>query len=316
MANFLDVSNITYCGKEIQKIFAQDMYSLDVRNAGITLMPDVKGKTKLYSGELGDILQLYSCPFSPQGAASLAESFIEPAALKANLEQCYDAFWSTFMLEGTEISLNGGVPPVFAEWFFTKFREKMKKEYEEIFWKGDTDYSGSTKEYLKAIDGIEKQLADNSGVTKVSATTFTVDNVLAQVEATIMKGLDVAQAAEVPTERYKVLMNKYDIELVKMSLGAQCCPNNDSIFSNYAKGPNGGVIIYGFELIPTEQSRNTIIFGDPRNLVLGFDVWDSHLTWKFIDMRDTTGDNAFRIISLTNIAAGIVFPEGFVFASV
>lgn len=316
MANFIDVSNITYSGKEIQKIFAQDMYSLDVRNAGITLMSGLKGKTKLYSGELGDVLQLYSCPFTPQGAASLAESYIEPAALKANLENCYDSFWPTFMVEGTEISLNGGIPPVFAEWFFAKFREKMKTEYQEVFWKGDTDYSGSTKVYLKAIDGIEKQLADNSGVTKVSATTFTVDNVLAQVEAVIMKGLEVAQAAEVPTERYKVLMNKYDIELVKMALGKICCPNSQSIFSNYAKGADGGVLIYGFELIPTEQSRNTIIFGDPRNLVLGFDVWDSHLVWKFIDMRDTTGDNMFRIISITNIAAGIVFPEGFVFASV
>lgn len=316
MANFIDVSNITYSGKEIQKIFAQDMYSLDVRNAGITLMSGLKGKTKLYSGELGDVLQLYSCPFTPQGAASLAESYIETAALKANLENCYDSFWPTFMVEGTEISLNGGVPPVFAEWFFAKFREKMKTEYQEVFWKGDTDYSGSTKVYLKAIDGIEKQLADNSGVTKVSATTFTIDNVLAQVEAVIMKGLEVAQAAEVPTDRYKVLMNKYDIELVKMALGKICCPNSQSIFSNYAKGPDGGVLIYGFELIPTEQSRNTIIFGDPRNLVLGFDVWDSHLVWKFIDMRDTTGDNMFRIISITNIAAGIVFPEGFVFASV
>ena len=32
------------------------------------------------------------------------------------------------------------------------------------------------------------------------------------------------------------------------------------------------------------------------------------------DMRETTGDNMFRVLAISNIAVGIVFPEGFVFA--
>ena len=316
MANFLDVSGLTYCGKEYQNIFARDMYTLDLRNYGITLMDGVKGKMKLYIGEIGDVWQAYSCPFTPQGAASLAESFIEPVAIKSNLENCYDTFWNTFLVEQTSISLNGGIPQTFAAWFFDKYRQKMAREYEEIFWQGDTARTATTKAYLKVTDGVEKQLSGNSAVTSVSLTAFTVDNILAQVETVISSGLSVANDAEVDTGKYKVMMNKADVDLLKMALGKVCCPNNNSIFSNYAKGADGGVIILGYEVIPTMQSRNTIIFGDPRNLVLGFDTFDSHLTWKLIDLRDTTGDNMFRIIAISNIAVGVVFPEGMVYASV
>lgn len=315
IANFIDVENITYSGKEYQDILAQDLYSLDLRNYGVTLMDGVKGKMKIYSGEIGDVFQLYSCPFTPKGAASLAESFIEPVALKSNMENCYDVFWNTFLVEQTSISLNGGIPQTFADWFFAKYRQKMQREYEEIFWQADEDYSGATKEYLAVTDGVEKQLEDNDGVTKIDGDVFTVDNILAQVEATIMQGIENAAEDEVDTANYKVLMNVNDVRLLKMALGKVCCPNSQSIFSNYAK-EGDKVFIYGFEVVPTMQSRNGIIFGDPRNLVLGFDTWDSHASWKLIDMRETTGDNSFRIIALTNIAVGIVFPEGFVYSRV
>lgn len=68
----------------------------------------------------------------------------------------------------------------------------------------------------------------------------------------------------------------------------------------------------GYEVIPTMQSKNTIIFGPARNLVLGYDTFDSHIEYKLIDMRDTTGDNMFRILAISNIAVGIILPELFV----
>lgn len=311
MANFIDVSGLTFCGKEAQEIFSKDIYDIDLRQYGITFMDGLKGKMKIYNGEIGDAFQLYTCPFTPAGSASLAEAFIEPAALKVNQENCYDTFWPTFLVDQTEISLRGGIPQTFAEWYFDKLRRKMSAEYQEIWWKGDTGYTGTTKTYLKAIDGIEKQLDDNSGVTSVSGAVITVDNVLAQVEAAVMKGIEVAGTAEVDTEGYKIFMNHQDVRLLEVALGKVCCPNKESIFSNYGR-ENGRIYIMGYEVIPTMQSKNTVIFGPARNLVLGFDTYSSHLEYKLIDMRDTTGDNMFRIIAITNIAAGIVLPELFV----
>ena len=311
MANFINVSGLTYCGKEAQEIFSKDIYDIDLRQYGITFMDGVKGKMKMYTGEIGDAWQLYTCPFTPSGATSLAEAFIEPAAIKVNQENCYDTFWNTFLVEQTEISLRGGIPQTFADWYFGKLRKKMSAEYQEIFWKGDVDYSGSTKTYLKAVDGVEKQFADNSGVTKVSGAVITVDNAIAQVEATIMKGIEVAGNAEVDTEGYKIFMNHQDVRLLEVALGKVCCPNKESIFSNYAR-ENGRIYVMGYEVIPTMQSKNTIIFGPARNLVLGYDTFDSHIEYKLIDMRDTTGDNMFRVLAISNIAVGIILPELFV----
>lgn len=314
MSNFIDLSNITYCGKEAQEIFSKDIYDIDLRQYGITFMDGVTGKMKMYNGEIGDAWQLYTCPFTPQGSASLAESFIEPSAIKVNQENCYDTFWNTFLVDQTEISLRGGIPQTFGEWYFGKLRQKMAKEYQEIFWQGDIARTASTKAYLKATDGIEKKLKANAG-EKVTVTAFTVANVIAQVEDAILKGIELANTNEVDTEGYKVFMNHADVRVLEIALGKLCCGNSiNDRFSNYGR-ENGRIFVMGYEIVPTMQSKNTVIFGPARNLVLGYDTFDSHLEYKLIDMRETTGDNMFRVLAISNIAVGIIMPELFVYVS-
>ena len=312
MANFIDLSSITYCGKEAQEIFSKDIYDIDLRQYGITFMDNVKGRMKLYTGEIGDAWQLYTCPFTPQGAASLAESFIQPAAIKVNQENCYDTFWNTFLVDQTEISLRGGIPQTFGDWYFGKLRQKMAKEYQEIFWSGDVAYTGSTKQYLKATDGVEKKLDADAG-EKIAVTAFTISNILAQVEDAILKGIALADTNEVDSEGYKVFMNHADVRVLEIALGKLCCGNSTSDkFSNYGR-ENGRIYVMGYEIVPTMQKKNSIIFGPARNLVLGYDTFDSHLEYRLIDMKETTGDNMFRVIAISNIAVGIIMPELFVY---
>jgi len=316
MANFIDLTGLTYCGKEAQEIFSKDIYDIDLRQYGITFMDGVKGKMKIYTGEIGDAWQLYTCPFTPAGSASLAEAFIEPAAIKVNQENCYDTFWNTFLVDQTEISLRGGIPQTFGDWYFGKLRQKMAKEYQEIFWQGDTARTASAKVYLKTVDGVEKKLSALPSGNKVSLSALTVDNVIAQLESVISKGIDVASAAEVDTEDYKVFMNHADLRVLEVALGKVCCPNSvNAVFANYAR-ENGRIYVMGYEIVPTMQSRNTIIFGPAKNLVLGYDTFDSHIEYKLIDMRETTGDNMFRVLAISNIAVGIILPELFVYGNV
>ena len=313
MANFIDLSNLTYCGKEAQEIFSKDIYDIDLRQYGITFMDNVKGKMKIYTGEIGDAWQLYTCPFTPQGSASLAEAYIEPAAIKVNQENCYDTFWNTFLVDQTEISLRGGIPQTFGDWYFGKLRQKMNKEYQEIFWQGDTARTATTKVYLKATDGIEKKLAALPASNKVTVTAFTVSNILAQVEGAIDKALSVADAAEVSAENYKVFMNHADVRVLGIALGKLCCDvQNNRVFSNYGR-ENGRIYVMGFEIVPTMQSKNTIIVGPAANMVLGYDTFDSHIEYKLIDLRNSTGDNMFRVLAISNIAVGVIMPELFVF---
>ena len=147
---------------------------------------------------------------------------------------------------------------------------------------------------------------------KITGSVITVANVIAQVEAAIMKGIDVANAAEVDTEGYKVFMNHADVRVLEVALGKLCCDvQNNRIFSNYGR-EGGRIFVMGYEIVPTMQSKNTIIFGPARNLVLGFDTYSSHIEYKLINMRETTGDNMFRVLAISNIAVGIILPELFV----
>ena len=315
MANFINVSGLTYCGKEAQEIFSKDIYDIDLRQYGITFMDGVKGKVKLYNGEIGDAWQVYTCPFTPAGAASLAESFIEPAAIKVNQENCYDTFWNTFLVDQTEISLRGGVPQTFGDWYFGKLRQKMAKEYQEIFWQGDKARTASTKTYLKVTDGIEKKMAALPSGNKYTVSAFTVANIIEQVEAIILKGIDVANKAEVDTEGYKVFMNHADVRVLEIALGKLCCGNSmNDRFANYGR-ENGRIFVMGYEIVPSMIGKNKVVFGPARNLVLGYDTFDSHIEYKLIDMRETTGDNMFRVLAISNIAVGVIMPELFVYGS-
>lgn len=312
MANKLvKVDNLTYCGKEGQEIFSKSVYNLDIAQSGITMKDNVKGKEKIYNGEIGDVWQAYTCPFTPAGEVKLGESFIEPVKIKVNLEECYDAWADTYFVEQTKIALDGGMPQTFADWFFEKLKAKMEREYQEIFWQGDTTHSGATKKYLKVTDGIEKRLlADDA--EEITGSAITVSNVIAQVESVILKGLENAAAQEVETVDYKVFMNYADVKLLEVALGklTSGISNNDK-FSNYSM--NGGNLnIMGFDVVPTMCSRSTIIFGPVKNIVLGFDTFDSHIEYRLIDMRETTGDDQFRVIALTNIAVGEIFGDLFV----
>ena len=300
MANFADLGNITYVGKEAQEIFVKDLYESNLKGYGIRYMSGVKGKTQLMSGEVGDLFQAYSCPFTPSGEVTLSEQFIEPVAIKVNLEECYDAFWNSFLVEQTEISLNGGIPSTFYDWFFNNvLAKKLRKEYEEIFFNGQKGNGG----YLGLTDGIVKKVNDAENSVKVSGATLTTANILGKLGevAEAISNLD----AEV--EDYKIFINYMDYRKLMTALGNES-PLTTAVWANFAK-QGEKVFAYGYEVVPCRIEKNTILASHPMNLVLGYDVENGDIQYKIVDMRESTLENMFRVGVITNIAVGVVYPE-------
>ena len=300
MANFADLGNITYVGKEAQEIFVKDLYESNLKGYGIRYMSGVKGKTQLMSGEVGDLFQAYSCPFTPSGEVTLSEQFIEPVAIKVNLEECYDAFWNSFLVEQTEISLNGGIPSTFYDWFFNNvLAKKLRKEYEEIFFNGEKGKGG----YLALTDGIVKKVNDAENSVKVSGATLTTANILGKIGevAEAISNLD----AEV--EDYKIFINYMDYRKLMTALGNES-PLTTAVWANFAK-QGEKVFAFGYEVVPCRIEKNTILASHPMNLVLGYDVENGDIQYKIVDMRESTLENMFRVGVITNIAVGVVYPE-------
>lgn len=300
MANFADLGNITYVGKEAQEIFVKDLYESNLKGYGIRYMSGVKGKTQLMSGEVGDLFQAYSCPFTPSGEVTLSEQWIEPTAIKVNLEECYDAFWNSFLVEQTEISLNGGIPQTFYDWFFNNvLAKKLRKEYEEIFFNGEKGKGG----YLGLTDGIVKKVNDAENSVKVSGAALTTANILGIVGevASAINDLDAE------TDGYVIFMNHMDYRKLITALGNES-PLTTAVWSNFAK-QGEKVYAYGYEVIPSRIAKNTILASHPMNLVLGYDVENGDIQYKIVDMRESTLENMFRVGVITNIAVGVVYPE-------
>ena len=300
MANFADLSNINYCGKEAQEIFVKDLYESDLKGYGIRYMSGVKNTQKLVSGEVGDLFQAYSCPFTPEGEVVLSEQFISPVAIKVNLEECYESFWDSFLVEQTSISLNGGIPQTFYDWFFNNVLAKeLRKEYEEIFWNGQI----GNKAYHALAEGIVKKVNNAENSVKVASGALTTSNILAMVE-------EVASAVnelEVDTEGYKIFMNHMDVRKLKTALGNES-PLTTAVWANFSK-EGDKVFAYGYEIVPCRIERNSILASHPMNLVLGYDAENGDIQYKIVDMRETTLENMFRVGVITNIAIGVVYPE-------
>ena len=107
-------------------------------------------------------------------------------------------------------------------------------------------------------------------------------------------------------------MNYSDVKVLEVALGKLSVGNSaNQVFGNYSKNADGTINVFGFQIVPTMMSRNKAVFGPARNLVLGYDTFDSHIEYKLIDMRETTLDNTFRVAAISNIAVGVVLPELF-----
>ena len=304
MANFVDVQNLTYEGEYAKEIFIKNLYESKLKSFGITYMPGVKGKQQLVSGNVSDLFQKFTCPFSASGEAVLTEKWIEGVPMKVNMEECYDSYWSTFMAAQTEVSLNGGVPQAFFDWFFNGVLvPELGKEYEQIFWNGDK--TSGANDTLKIADGIVKQLNADSKVNKVAGATLTVDNILAQVEAVALKAMEAASETEM--EDYKLFMNVNDFRLLKVALSKEAILNTQ-VWANFGRDGEK-IYAFGFEVVPCLIAKNAMILAPAKNLVLGYDIADSEVSYKMIDMRQTTLDNTFRVGVITNIAIGYVYPE-------
>lgn len=302
--------NINYCGKEASEIWSKQLAILPLlEQRAINIMLNVKGKEKVYTGEVSAYFRQYQCLFANTSEATLAENYIIPEKIDLGFEYCIDEFRNTFLNEGILQSVNRSANvPNFTDWFMDKVLEKARIGYEKLFWQGDT---ASATPSLSALDGIEKKLSNDPNVIHIPNATITTQNVIAQVEAAVMAAIDAAATAEVAVDTHKVFMNKNDVKYLEIALGNRLYQdlNSEGLqFKNWGKTGNY-FTVYGFQVMPTEQSRSTIIVAPEKCLTLGTDVFDAHTQIKVVDMMDTNLDDVVRGRIITNMGTAILFPE-------
>ena len=309
----IKVDNITYVGQEATEIYTQDLFAIDiVAQDAINVLVDVRGKRQLLSGKVKAWFEKYTCAWKNTTESTLSEKWIDTEVIDLGGEFCYAEFFQTFLTESLRVSINHNqeVPP-FTEWLFGQLRKEMSRAYQELFWRGDED---SNDAKLNAVDGIEKKLEESDDVEKIDGSAFTVDNILNQVKAAVKKAIDLAGAAQIDTADHKVYLNWNDYKYLEMALGDLCCEvRGDRVFSNYTKDGNG-IAIYGMPVVKTMQTPSTIIVAPAKALTLATDIFDSHITYKVVDMRETNLDDILRWRAISNLGTGILFDDLIVYS--
>lgn len=302
--------NINYCGKEASEIWSQQLAVLPLlAQRAINIMLNVKGKQKVYTGEVETYFRQYQCLFGNTSEAALAENYIIPEKIDLGFEYCMDEFRNTYLNEGILQSVNRNTEvPVFTDWFMGRVLEKARIAYEKLFWQGDT---ASATPALAALDGIEKKLAASTDVIQITGSTITTSNVIAQVEAAVMAAINAAATAQVAVDTHRVFMNKNDVKYLEIALGNTAFKDTNSTLMQFKNWGivNGNITVYGFQVLPTEQTRSTIIVCPEKCLTLGTDVFDAHTQIKIVDMIETTLDDVVRGRIITNLGTAILFPE-------
>ena len=137
-----------------------------------------------------------------------------------------------------------------------------------------------------------------------------------QVKAAVKKAIDLAGAAQIDTADHKVYLNWNDYKYLEMALGDLCCEvRGDRVFSNYTKDGNG-IAIYGMPVVKTMQTPSTVIVAPAKALTLATDIFDSHITYKVVDMRETNLDDILRWRAISNLGTGILFDDLIVYSRV
>lgn len=311
----IKVDNITYVGQQATEIYTQDLFNIDiVAQDAINVLVDVRGKRQLLSGKVKAWFEKYACAWKNTTESSLEEKWIETEVIDLGGEFCYGEFFQTYLTEALRVSINHNqdVTP-FTEWLFEHLRNEMSRAYQELFWRGDT---ASVKKEIKAVDGIEKKLEASSKVVKINGAAFTTDNILDQVKAAVKKAIDLAGVAQIDTADHKVYLNWNDYKYLEMALGDLCCEvRGDRVFSNYTMS-NGQIAIYGMPVVKTMQSPSTVIVAPAKALTLATDIFDSHITYKVVDMRETNLDDVLRWRAISNLGTGILFDDLIVYSRV
>jgi hypothetical protein len=328
MANFANLAGITYCGTESRDILSKAFYTPSLQAAGYTVIPNVKDRHKLYKGEVGkNLWQAYTCPWTPQGEASMSEQYITADAIKVEMEQCYDPFWTTYFGEQMKIAVtNGDIASIdqleatlgdrdnnsFLEWVVGKLVEQAGRERMEMIYRGDKDnaaYSG-TSAYLKLVNGFEKELKSNTAVTQV---TITGTSVVDDVKAVVAAGLAKAALNDAPVDDYTIQLNYADVKKLITELGELCaCNLTINTFANWTN-VNNDLQYSGFRVIATKQTAGTIIFGPAANMTIATDLVGSENEIRIANAAAILGGNMFKFQMISNLGTAIVFPELFTY---
>lgn len=264
---------------------------------------NVNSKIKVGSLEFDDIIQEADCDFTATDS-NLTAKEMEPCKLGIGVEICqYDlqnSFVAEYMKNSNTIDFanTAGLTPEFLAHYYERLGAKLNDNLERLTFKGDTSLTGTT--YLNKCDGLEKLLNAETGSTKITGSTITTANVIAEL-----------------TKVYNAIPN----ELEKSDVAIFAASNVITAFKVAVASQSAELYVnripelafLDVKLIEAKgMSPNKMISSRLSNFIFMTDLVSPASELITINMKATTGDRKLRTISDFTFGVDYVNPEEFV----
>lgn len=256
--------------------FARAMLGDDVRSRFAQIM-GIKDRVKLGLGDFQNVTQAGNSDWNPTNS-NISQKTFEVCPLSFMTELTIEELEVNYMSDELAKGSNKFSTTGFITFLWKTFAETISEELSIIAFQGDTSLTGST--YLNVCDGLEKQLMNDTGVTKaVAASAITASNV-------------IARFTQARNGAPKAVRNKADF--VYMASTNVYDALADAVSENKMSGlyyiENVKLMFQGVEVIKVDgASDNVLISGQLSNFKNITDLAGDEHGFTMIDFKQTTG---------------------------
>lgn len=260
-----------------------------------------KFQVKIPKLVISEPLKADSCTYASSGTTTISEKIIAVCDIAINQTLCIDDLEGTFENEYMKSgALNSDIPALMFDFLNLNMTEVVRGDLGTLAWLGNT---ASATYPLNLCDGLRKKLVNtaySASTVNLTATTVTSSNAITEV------GKLFANAPAVLKQGKN--RNKLFIQASPTVVAAyeQAIATQNSQTVNQAQNLN----YLGIPVIEApDMASSEMLLTIDNNIVWSTDLRSDWETLKAIDMRETTGDNAIRLIGRMKFGIEVYNPQ-------
>jgi hypothetical protein len=282
--------NAGYVGALAGEIFVQAFKKSDTISKGcITVLPNVIGSGFLPKLSYASGLAAYACGFSATGTVTYTDKEVVAVKYKIENELCKDEFHQTFQAQSAGLfAAQNDIPATIQEAILLAMVNNMGAIVDYEIWQG----TGSSTSF----NGLIKQLTGDTEVLKITGTSITKTNVVAELDKVYNLVPDSIEG---------------DTDLVFVAAKNVTKAYKQAIAALYGQTPNGdkeldylGIRLESIGGLP----NNTILAYRVKNVgfVTGLESDMNNVSVKDMDESDLSGNIRTKIV----FTAGVGYSFG------
>lgn len=301
MAEMYNINGLSYQASRQPDWFTKALFTGKIVDGGyIRILPNVKKSTYLNMLDLdGNVLQKSAndCSWNPTAALKISEALATVTDYKIQLEDCIEKFNSTWLVDKMKAGANvNELPATLEEASLDIIGKSVSADIERMLFGGD---SANENEF----DGIVKLLTDATKTIKVSGSTITKGNVIAEIEkvfSVIPEG--VLQQGE---DKIKIFVSYNTYRALKMALA-----NVNSQVIAAAFTVSGDSIHYlGVEVVPAKGITNgQMVAASIDNLIMLTDLV-SDFSQVELGTFAKPNDNKLWVKGALKVGVAVAYPD-------